>query len=344
MNYVAHTRAAHEHLRTCPGARPQHVSLYWALFFEWNAARFPARLDLNHEQLMLAARIGNRRTYRATLYDLDAWGLLTYQPSQSRYQESRCVLLNLSGADVPLMKAGTGGSSAPPDTTLSRAEVAKALRADVPYMTPSSGAKEPQDTLYAKTVDVNLVVVNGDVALHQKKIEVLEGEWLSGAELLDNTAPPDGAGLAPKMPPRIKPGAPKEVRSRHLEAVGQYPPAPAPRAAAGRGRTTLPDLPFSQSPLADVSAFVQAFQGTDYELADLRHYHQLVATWRDRKTGEEPRRKDWVATAKRFMLNDAADNRLKLAPNVQRRPDGSLYQQPAGSVAAGTGYVSKWDR
>lgn len=167
---------------------------------------------------------------------------------------------------------------------------------------------------------------------------MLEGEGLSGAELLDDTVPPIGADPALTS-------APKEKVAAKRKGVSQAGSSPRAAPAGRHGRPTLPELPFSQSLLADVSAFIQAFQGTDYELADLRHYHQLVATWRDRKTGEEPRRKDWVATAKRFMLNDAADNRLKLAPNVQRRPDGSLCQQPpAGDFFAETGFQSKYHR
>jgi len=65
VNYIQHTRAAHEHLSARPEARPHHVSLYWALFYQWNAARFAPCLDLDHQATMQAARIGNERTYRA---------------------------------------------------------------------------------------------------------------------------------------------------------------------------------------------------------------------------------------------------------------------------------------
>ena len=65
MNYVQHTRAAHEQLLTHPESRPHHFTLYWALFFAWNSARFPAALTLNRDELMAAARIGNRDTYTA---------------------------------------------------------------------------------------------------------------------------------------------------------------------------------------------------------------------------------------------------------------------------------------
>ena len=139
MNYVQHTRAAHERLRAQAGATPHHVSLYWALFFQWNAARFPAALDLDHAATMQAARIGSRHTYRATLRDLDAWSLLTYCPSQSRYEASRCFLSDLSvpdvaqprpapGPEMAPMNPRTEATSGPHKTTASGPEVAQALR------------------------------------------------------------------------------------------------------------------------------------------------------------------------------------------------------------------------
>ncbi|SHM11919.1 hypothetical protein SAMN02746009_03970 [Hymenobacter psychrotolerans DSM 18569] len=165
---------------------------------------------------------------------------------------------------------------------------------------------------------------------------MLEGEGLSGAELFDDTAQPNGAGPARPTAPKKK-VAPKK---KGVEADTIRAAATAPRAASGRGRPALPELPFSRSPIAQVETFIAAFAGTDYQLADLRHYHQLVATWRDKNTGLEPTRRDWVATAKRFMLNDAADNRLKLAPAHHAGPDA----HDPGAFFARTGFKSKYDR
>ncbi|MET4104745.1 hypothetical protein [Hymenobacter sp. UYP22] len=346
MNFILHTMAAHQQLSARPEARPHHVSLYWALFYQWNAARFATGLLLDHAALMQAARIGNERTYRATLYDLDTWGLLTYQPSQSRHEKSRCYLTDLSEAEVPPVAPLTTGRSAPDKTALPGAEVPEALRAEVPPISGLSGAEVPEDTLYSKTVDVNCVVVNrGTAAPHQKKIAVLEGEGLSGAELLDDTAPPTGADPAPTSAPKEK-VAPKRkgVKQAAIRAAatGQ---ASHPDRPARRGRQQLPEVPFAESELADVEKFIQAFDGTDYQLADLRFYHAKIQAWRDRKTGEPPRRRDWKACATQFFLNDAHENRLKLAPHVQRRPDGTLHEQPpAGDFFAATGFKSKYDQ
>ena len=112
MNYIKHTVAAHEHLRRQSDARPQHIALYWALFFAWNTEYFDQDgLSMDHLALMQAARIGNQRTYRATLYDLDNWGLIAYQPSKARGTTTTCKLTELLRAEVPVQNASTGRSA-----------------------------------------------------------------------------------------------------------------------------------------------------------------------------------------------------------------------------------------
>ena len=98
MNYIRHTRAAFELLARTTDATPYHVSLYVALFQQWNEARFPADIVLFKDELMQAAHIGSPKTYRACLRDLTTWGFITYQPSHSEYRASRAQMHEL-GAD-----------------------------------------------------------------------------------------------------------------------------------------------------------------------------------------------------------------------------------------------------
>jgi hypothetical protein len=341
MNYVQHTRVAHERLRTRPDARPHHVSLYWALFFAWNAQFFdPDGVQLHAVETMQAARIGNERTYRATLYDLEAWGLIRYLPSHSRHHSSRCQLTDLSGAEVPPVNPVTGGTSALSKNSLPGVELPQALQVEVPPAEGLSGAKVPEHSLLDKTGSTKTSVQNGSTAATQKKIgEVYAGEGLSEAQVLDdyfNDEQPSPSA-APKTS-RIK----ANQVAQKKKGVGEATARPEQR----RSRSALlPELPFRESPLYDLTTFIAAFAGTDYELADLRHYHQLIDTWRDKKTGLPPTRKDWVATARRFMLNDAADNRLKLAPATQPASQSAVgHQDPMGSGIPVTGYRSKrWD-
>ncbi len=347
MNFIQHTRAAHEQLTRQPDATPFHVSLYWALFFEWNANRFPESLALDHEHLMSTAHIGNRKTYRATLYDLETWGLLTYQPSQSRHQPSRCFLADLLGAELPPVNRPTEGTCA-----LDKTEPTAGTSAPGNYPSPGaevapvdflSGAEVPQPLLIGdkrSTKSKPPVVVNGTAAASQKKIEEASpvNEGLSGLveDSADDCQPAPGAAPKKKVAPKKK-----GVQADAIRAA-----ATAASTGHGRGeprqRGPLPEVPFCESAIYPLPAFVAAFAGTDYALADLPHYHQLVDTWRDKKTGLPPTRRDWLATARRFMLNDAADNRLKLAPNVQHF-DGASPDQPNPRGSASSYRSSRYD-
>ncbi|WP_345126337.1 hypothetical protein [Hymenobacter antarcticus] len=127
------------------------------------------------------------------------------------------------------------------------------------------------------------------------------------------------------------------VRAETIGAAATAGPA-EPRRRGGRPQR--PETTFQESAIFDKAKFTAAFTGTDYALADLNHYHEAVNLWRDKQTGEPPRRTDWVATAKRFMFNDATDNRLKLAPGVQRHEPGTSENSGIPS----TGYrSSRWD-
>ena len=133
---------------------------------------------------------------------------------------------------------------------------------------------------------------------------------------------------------------PEGTPKRRRAAATANPTEPRRQKQSRRPETT-----FQESAIYPKEKFIAAFKGTDYALADLNHYHEAVNLWRDKTTGELPRRADWVATAKRFMFNDATDNRLKLAPGVQRHePGNGTSSGTANPGASTTGYRSRrWD-
>ncbi|TGD81721.1 hypothetical protein [Hymenobacter wooponensis] len=278
MNYITHTRAAFAFLAAEPTATPHHVSLYVALFQLWNAAHFPPSVLLFRDELMRAAHIGSAGTYRACLRDLTAWGLITYQPSQSQHHPSQALMHEL-GPEAALPTATP--ESAPTTTGSSRGLGRGASRG------PTTGQAVPPILKTPVTVTdeenpTDFSNASAAGAKNQKGYAVLD-DSLSAEQL----AAEDCAGEAPK-----EKVAPK-------------------RKAPGRGGGR-PEVLFAESELADPEAFIAAFAGTDFELANLRFYHQKVANWR--KDGEPPRRRDWKATAKNFMLNDIERNALVLAP------------------------------
>ncbi|GAB3843795.1 hypothetical protein GCM10028822_00360 [Hymenobacter terrigena] len=315
VNYVHHTRAAHRKLLAEPACRPHHMSLYMALFHQWNNERFPKSLRIERPLLMQEARIGSKNTYSAALRELEAWGLIGYYPTRNSNEGSRIAIVELGGEVSPEVDHPTASrmpTSGPSGGKPHGPEVSQPVGPKVGHLSSSVSPDVGHHSLLYKTSTTKPVQGNGTGGATQKK-----KEGVAGPELVKNASRPSGGTHSSRI---------RDAASAQASGVS---------STAEKGKVPAPDVPFDRSEVAGLAAFCAAFAGTDYELADLAFYHELVGSWRDKKTGEAPRRKDWVATAKRFMLNDARDNRLKLAPNVQQHSGG-----PSHSPNSSTGYRS----
>ncbi len=89
MNYIMLLNAAFEKLYFDDRLKPTHISLYMALFQEWNRSRFADEFFINRRDLMRAAKIGSKPTYHRCITDLSFWGYLSYYPSNTPYKSSK---------------------------------------------------------------------------------------------------------------------------------------------------------------------------------------------------------------------------------------------------------------
>lgn len=314
MNFIRHIRTAFELLAARDDATPHHVSLYVALFSHWNEARFPAAVMLVRAEVMRAAHIGSPSTYLKCLRELTTFGLITYLPSKSEHRPSRCLMHELLPAQLAL-------------------EVAQALNSNPPSASPESVASTSPKSDASTGASCGKAVVSLDKQVETKvnenkpvlsiKLHVAAAEkkrGLASSPDVQLVAPDEADLIAPAPPPKEK-------------------VAPKRKGPAAPPRPRRPEVPFAHSELATPETFAVAFVGTDYEFADLRYYHEVVTNWR--KDGEPPLRRDWLATAKRFMLNDSHDGRLKLHPS--QHPSGP-HRAPISDAEFGKAvdeYVSR---
>lgn len=84
-----------------------HVSLYFALFFEWNECRFQNPFFINRSEIMNASKIGNANTYTKCLKELDLFGYIEYKPS---YNPNKGSTVNLYTFDNGTDKGSGNGS------------------------------------------------------------------------------------------------------------------------------------------------------------------------------------------------------------------------------------------
>ncbi len=102
MNYIKLLNAAFEKFYFDDRLNPTHISLYMALFQEWNSCRFMDEFYVNRRELMRVAKIGSKSTYHRCVTDLDSWNYLSYFPSNNPYKGSKIKMSIIGTSDEPV--------------------------------------------------------------------------------------------------------------------------------------------------------------------------------------------------------------------------------------------------
>lgn len=102
MNYIKLLNSAFEKFYDDDRLNPSHISLYMALFQEWNNSRFQKEIYVSRNGLMQISKIGSKSTYHRCIRDLDAWGYLTYFPSNNPFKGSKVKMAIFGTATEPM--------------------------------------------------------------------------------------------------------------------------------------------------------------------------------------------------------------------------------------------------
>ncbi|MFL1894857.1 hypothetical protein ACJRPK_04080 [Aquimarina sp. 2-A2] len=102
MNYIKLLNGAFEKFFFDDRLNPTHISLYMALFQEWNSSRFADEFYVNRRELMRVAKIGSKSTYHRCVTDLDSWNYLSYFPSNNPYKGSKIKMSIIGTSDEPV--------------------------------------------------------------------------------------------------------------------------------------------------------------------------------------------------------------------------------------------------
>jgi hypothetical protein len=94
MNYIKHLNQFMELVSVDDRLTPHHISVYLALFQQWNKNRFPEAIYICRNEIMQAAKVGSTRTYYKCLNALHEFGYIVYTPSRCPITGSK-VSINL---------------------------------------------------------------------------------------------------------------------------------------------------------------------------------------------------------------------------------------------------------
>jgi hypothetical protein len=271
VNYIRHLSIVVRKMGDDDRFTANHVSLYVMLFHQWNAQRFPARLLVYRNELMQASKIRNPNSYTTCLKNLHAWGYLQYFPSRSKYEASQVIMATLTEIDKCDDKGADNGTDKGEGDNLPHFDNGADKDGD-------NGVDKGSGTIIinsTKPSENNSNFSNKSLAPLGHGIEMAGGLGAEGEE----------AGAAPEERKKV---------------------APKKKEPAGRGQV-IPDLLFGESPCAGKDFFKQAFAGTEYERANLDYYHEVIGNW---SRSKDARKKDWIAAAKNWMLNDYRAGKL----------------------------------
>lgn len=166
MNYLRHLNGFFERLDQDKRLSSYHISLYLALFRQWNECRFCDRFVVSRAEMMEQARIGSANTYARCMKELTDWGYIHYKASSNLHCGSAvsCIRFDSeidpasdteSAAGIRNDTADHPGNSPLPNTNLPsgiKTDTAAGTASDITVDTGTSGSLKSDTTGNTATV------------------------------------------------------------------------------------------------------------------------------------------------------------------------------------------------
>lgn len=110
MNYIRHLNGFFARLVEDKRMSSYHISLYFALFQQWNAERFEHQFVITRAETMEISRLGSVNTYARCMKELSEWGYIRYIPSSNLHSGSRvsCIRFDTAGDTASSTASDTG--------------------------------------------------------------------------------------------------------------------------------------------------------------------------------------------------------------------------------------------
>ena len=107
MNYIRHLNGFFARLAEDKRMSSYHISLYFALFQQWNADRFGEQFVITRAETMEMSRLGSVNTYARCMKELSEWGYIRYIPSSNIHAGSRVSCIRFDTASDTAGSTGT---------------------------------------------------------------------------------------------------------------------------------------------------------------------------------------------------------------------------------------------
>ncbi|MDD2306096.1 MAG: hypothetical protein PHP53_15450 [Prolixibacteraceae bacterium] len=273
MNYIRHLSGFFIRLAEDQRMTPYHISLYFALFQQWNVERFGDWFVISRSEMMHLSRIGSANTYARCMKELSDWGYIMYTASSNlhsgsrvsctRYDTATDIARNTSTDTGNDTGRNTGTSSNPKSDTRSDTASDTGVTANTETDTGRSTASEKKGAASIKT-DTGCDTGSDTLLINSLNKNKQEEKSVRGNQKLDFDE--------------------NEKKQKRLRTTNSE---------------NLPDEKFQIPDLSEVEQFFEQNQFSRSE-AQKFYAHYQSSGW---KTGDMKKIISWQAVARKWMNN-----------------------------------------
>ncbi len=287
MNYIRHLSGFFIRLAEDQRMTPYHISLYLALFQQWNSERFGDWFVISRSEMMQLSRIGSANTYARCMKELSDWGYIMYTASSNLYSGSRVSCIRFDTATDTASSTGTN--------TGTKSDTASDIDNDTEKDTGTTGNTE-SDTGRSIATDTGIKTdTTTDTGTDTARSTATSKNEPAGIK--SDTACDTGSDtlLINSLNKNKQEG--KSVRRNHKDDFDENEKK---RKRLKKENSENP--PYEKGSVPDLPEVEQFFEQSQFSRNEAQKFyaHYQLSGW---KTGDQMKIQNWHAVARKWMIN-----------------------------------------
>lgn len=309
MNYIRHLNGFFARLAEDKRMSSYHISLYFALFQQWNADRFGEQFVISRTEIMELSRLGSVNTYARCMKELSEWGYIRYISSSNIHAGSRVSCIRFDTASDTGRNTGiendTVGDTAS-DTGRSTDTSSNLINDTATDTTRNTGSKN--DTAADTGTDTaNDTGISSDLKNDTSRNTTSDKIECAG---IKNDTPRNTRTDTP-----LKNSLNKNKQEEKSVRKNQKSDVDENEKKQKRIRTIISEnLPDEKSPVPDLSEVEDFFEQSQFPRSEAQKFyaHYQSSGW---KTGDQMKILSWQAVARKWMNNTQSFKTNEREPN-----------------------------
>ncbi len=299
MNYIRHLNGFFARLTEDKRMSSYHISLYFALFQQWNADRFGEHFVISRAEIMEISRLGSVNTYARCMKELSHWGYIRYTPSSNIHSGSRVSCIRFDTATDTANNTGT-------DTGRNTGTSSDLIN-DTATDTASNTGIENDTASDTGTDTASDTGISSD--LKSDTARNTAGEKIESTGIKNDTASSTATDTPFINSLNKNKQEEKSVRKNQKLDIDEN------EKKQKRLRTTNTEsLPEEKSPVPDLFEVEQFFEQSQFPRSEAQKFytHYQSSGW---KTGDQMKILSWQAVARKWMNNTQSFKTDEREPN-----------------------------